>query len=276
MGRFAIRYVLWYTTMIRMKYVHGNHKGKMMLKVFMLSLLMMHTLYAQKITIAVAANVSYVIEALQTEFHKEHPRIELQIILGSSGKLTAQIINGAPYGMFMSADMGFPQRLYQQKMAINEPVVYAQGGIAYLSMRSQDFSKGMELLADANIKKIAIANPKTAPYGAAALEAMKRAKLYTRIQQKLVYAESITQTVAYIMHAAEIGIVSKSSLYSPKMKRYKEGVYWQAVDPALYSPIKQGVVLLKESKKDKAYQLFYDFVLSDKAKVILKKYGYTI
>ena len=247
-----------------------------MIRVLIISLVMMQALYAQKITIAVAANVSYVIEALKAEFSKAHPEIELQIILGSSGKLTAQIINGAPYGILMSADMAYPKMLYKQKIALGEPVVYAQGEIACLSIRPRDFSRGMELLGDEKIKKIAIANPKTAPYGTAAVEAMKSAGVYQRISEKLIYAESIAQTISYVISAAEIGIVAKSSLYSSKMKKYKEGVHWQSVDASLYTPIKQGIVLLKESRKSEGYRAFYEFILSKKAKEIFKQYGYTI
>ena len=247
-----------------------------MLKALLLSLFIVQALYEEKLTIAVAANASYVIEALKAEFNKSYPDIQVQVILGSSGKLTAQIINGAPYGILMSADMGYPERLYKQGMTIGQPVIYAQGEIAYLSMKPRDYSRGMELLTDESIKKIAIANPKTAPYGAAAFEAMKSADVYKLVKEKLVYAESITQTVAYTMHAAEIGIVAKSSLYSPKMKKFKEDKHWKGVNPALYQPIKQGIVLLKKSKENEAYQSFYDFVLSEKAKAVFRKYGYTI
>ncbi len=98
-------------------------------------------LQAKTITIAVAANVSYAIEELKTEFHQLHPDIKVRVILGSSGKLTAQIKNGAPYGLFMSANMKYPQALYKEKMAITKPVVYTQGALAYLSIKKRDFCK---------------------------------------------------------------------------------------------------------------------------------------
>ena len=234
------------------------------------------SLVAGEIKIAVAANVSYAIDELKVEFAKTNPDTKVQVTLGSSGKLTAQIKNGAPYGLFMSANMKYPEALYDDKIAITKPIVYAQGALAYLSAREQDFSKGISLLEDDKIIKIAIANPKTAPYGKAAAEALKNANIYDAVKSKFVYGESISQTVSYAVMAAEIGIIAKSSLYSSKMSQYRENVNWSPVDSGLYTPIQQGIVLLKNSEDDKAYKAFYDFILGDKAKVIFKKYGYII
>ena len=233
-------------------------------------------LSAGEINIAVAANVSYAMDELKAEFAKTNPDTKVQVTLGSSGKLTAQIKNGAPYGLFMSANMKYPEALYDDKIAITKPIVYAQGALAYLSVNKQDFSKGIALLEDDKIIKIAIANPKTAPYGKATIEALKNANIYDAVKAKFVYGESISQTVSYAVMAAEIGIIAKSSLYSPKMSQYAENVNWSPVDPSLYTPIQQGIVLLKNSEDDKAYRAFYDFILSDKAKVIFKKYGYIV
>ncbi len=230
---------------------------------------------AGEIRIAVAANVSYAVEALRSEFAKSNPKTRVQVTLGSSGKLTAQIKNGAPYGMFMAADMKYPEALYRDKIAVSKPLVYAQGALAYLSMRKRDFSKGIRLLEDEKVVKIAIANPKTAPYGRAAVEAMKSAKIYENIKAKLVYAESVSQTVSYALTAAEVGIVAQSSLYGSRMSRYKENVNWAPVDPALYRAIEQGVVLLKGSENNAEYKAFYDFIFSDRAKTVFERYGYT-
>ena len=241
-----------------------------------LTLLINVSLFAGEITIAVAANVSYAIDELKEEFAKSYPDTKVRVTLGGSGKLTAQIKNGAPYGLFMSADMKYPQALYDDKIAITKPLVYAQGALAYMSVTQQDFSKGMALLRSEKIEKIAIANPKTAPYGKAAVEAMKNAKIYDDVKSKFVYGESISQTVSYAVVAADIGIIAKSSLYSSKMSQYSEGVNWMSVDAALYTPIQQGIVLLKYGEGNEAYRAFYDFMLSAKAKIILKKYGYIL
>ncbi|MDD3506636.1 MAG: molybdate ABC transporter substrate-binding protein, partial [Sulfurimonas sp.] len=201
------------------------------------------------------------------------PDTDVKVTLGSSGKLTAQIKHGAPYELFMSADMKFPEALYNDGIAITKPVIYAQGSLAYLSNTQKDFSKGIELLKDKTIEKIAIANPKTAPYGKAAVEAIKNSGVYEDIKSKLIYAESISQTVSYAVTAADIGFIAKSSLFSPKMLHFKKDVNWADVDSKLYTPINQGIVILKggENKEVKA---FYDFMISSRAKEILKGFGY--
>lgn len=234
------------------------------------------SLFAGQINIAVAANVSYAIGDLIKEFNKTNPHTEVLVTLGSSGKLTAQIKNGAPFHLFMAANMKFPQALYDEKMAITKPIVYAQGSLAMLSSKELDFSQGIEIVAQKEIGKIAIANPKTAPYGAAALEAITNAKLLSSVESKFVYAESISQTVSYAITAADIGFIAKSSMYSDKMSKYKENVNWASVDSSLYTPIDQGVVLTSMAKENLEAKAFYEFILSSKAKEIFKEYGYIV
>ncbi len=247
-----------------------------MKKIVLALIFSISSLLAGEINLAVAANVSYAMDELKAEFAKTHPDTKVQVTLSSSGKLTAQIKNGAPYGLFMSANMKYPTALYKDGIATTKPVVYAQGALAYLSAKKQDFSKGIKLVESKDIDKIAIANPKTAPYGKAAVEAMKNAGVLDNVQSKFVYAESISQTVTYALSAADIGFIAKSSLYSPKMAQYKEDINYKDVDPTLYTPIKQGIVLLKFAKDNKEYKDFYDFILGDKAKAIFKKYGYIV
>lgn len=247
-----------------------------MTKVLLILLFLLSTLAAGQINIAVAANMSYAMDALKEEFAKTNPETEVRVTLGSSGKLTAQIKNGAPYGIFVSADMHFAQALYDEGIATCKPLIYAQGALVFLSTQAQDFTQGMELLKDAKIAKIAIANPKTAPYGTAAIEAMKKSGVYEEVKKKLVFGESISQTVSYTLTATQIGLVAKSSLFAPQMSQYKENIHWADVDASLYTPIDQGIVLLKYAKDSKEYKAFYAFILSDKAKEIFKRYGYRL
>ncbi|WP_345990795.1 molybdate ABC transporter substrate-binding protein [Sulfurimonas sp. HSL1-2] len=246
------------------------------MKKTLLSLLFSLSAFAGEINIAVAANVSYAIDELKAVFAKQHPDTKVRVTLGSSGKLTAQIKNGAPFGLFMAANMKFPASLYADGIATTKPLVYAQGALAYLSAKPMDFSKGIALVADKSVSKIAIANPKTAPYGTAAVEAMQKGGVYDAVKSKFVFAESISQTVTYALTAADVGFIAKSSLYSPKMAQYKENVNWTSVNPALYTPIKQGIVLLKHAGESAEYKAFYDFMLSDEAKTILRNYGYIV
>lgn len=234
------------------------------------------SIFAGQVNIAVAANVSYAINELIAEFNKTNPDTKIQVTLGSSGKLTAQIKNGAPFNIFMAANMKFPESLYEDKIAITKPVVYAQGALAMLSSKELDYSKGINLIKEDSISKIAIANPKTAPYGTAAVEAIKNANLEEATKDKFVYAESISQTVTYATTAADIGFIAKSSLYDEKLSEYKENVNWASVDPTLYTPIKQGIVIINNAVDNAEVKAFYDFILGEKAKKIFVDYGYIV
>lgn len=232
--------------------------------------------FASTINIAIASNVIYAMDELKVEFLKLHPDSKLRVIIGSSGKLSAQISNNAPYHIFMSANMQFPQKLYKSKMTITAPRVYAKGKLIYFSVKSQEFMHDMSFLKDVKISKIAIANPKTAPYGKATYEAMINAGVYDDIKHKLIYGESISQTLSYAVTAADIGFIAKSSIYSKQMSKYKAGVNYIDVSTKLYEPIEQGVVLLKHAKNNSDAKAFYDFIFTKKAREIFEKYGYLI
>jgi molybdate transport system substrate-binding protein len=247
-----------------------------MKKIILALMVLGSSIFASQINVAVAANVSYAIDALVKEFNKTNPDTKVQITLGSSGKLTAQIKNGAPFNIFMSANMKFPESLYEDKIAITKPIIYAQGSLAMLSSKELDFSKGIDLIKDDSISKVAIANPKTAPYGTAAIEAIKNAKISDEIEKKFVYAESISQVVTYATTAADIGFIAKSSMYDEKMSKYKENVHWVSVDSSLYTPIDQGIVILNNAVDNAEVKAFYDFILSAKAKKIFVNYGYLV
>jgi len=135
----------------------------MLRRILLPLLLLSFTLHAQTITVAVAANVSYAIEDLKKAFNKTYPKTKVRIVLGSSGKLTAKIKNGAPYDMFLSANMKYPNFLFEHNIAITKPIVYAKGSLAFLSKKPRHFTKGLHILLDDDIKRIAVANPKTAP-----------------------------------------------------------------------------------------------------------------
>lgn len=247
-----------------------------MKKLFVGLVLLCSSVFAGTINVAVAANVSYAIEELIKEFNKTNPDTKIQVNLGSSGKLVAQIKNGAPFNIFMSANMNFPEALYKEGIAITKPIVYAEGALAIFSSKELDFTKGIDLIKDKSISKIAIANPKTAPYGTAAIEAMRNAGLEELVKDKLVYAESISQVVTYATTATDIGFIAKSSLYDDKLSQYKENINWVSLDPKLYKSIEQGIVIINNAKDNAEVKAFYDFILSAKAKEIFINYGYIV
>ena len=233
-------------------------------------------LQAGTVTVAVAANVSYAMPDLVGAFHAHHPDTRVRTTLGSSGKLTAQIRRGAPFDVFMAANMRYPAALFADGSAVTKPAVYAEGSLALFGRKPHDFSRGLALLENPAVRRVAVANPKSAPYGAAAVKALKNAGLFERIKPKLVYAESASQAVSYAMTAADVGFVAKSSLFAPKMRRFKEGKNWAEVDPKLYTPIEQGIVLLKRAETNTEAKAFYDFVLSEAGRKILRRYGYRL
>lgn len=244
------------------------------MKLLFIILLLTFSIESKTIKIAVAANVSYAINELKKEFNILYPNTKVQIILGGTGKLFAQIQHKAPYDIFMAANMLYPEKLYKDGKAITRPLVYAQGSLAYLSSKEHNLSKGIELVLDENIKKIAIANPKLAPYGMATVEALKNAKLYEKIKSKFVYGDSISQTVTYATKATDLGFIAKSSLFSPQMSNFKKGIHWADVNSKLYTTIDQGIVLLKHGEKSAEASAFFAFILSKKAKTIFEKFGY--
>ena len=231
--------------------------------------------FAGTIRVAVAANVSYAIDTLIKDFNTQNSDIKVEVNIGSSGKLTAQIMQNAPYDIFMSADMGYPEALYTKGLSVGEPKVYAYGSLALFSKRNDvNVSKGLSIILDNNIKRVAVANPKTAPYGVATQEALKNAKLYDKTKSKFIYGQSIGQTLTYTLTAANIGIVAKSTLMSDKLSQYKKGKNWIDVPLNLYTPTKQGIVLIKRAKDNANAKAFYTYLLSDRAKEIFKKFGY--
>lgn len=233
------------------------------------------SLNAGVVRVAVAANVSYAITELKNSFELQYPNIEVQIILGSSGKLTHQIINGAPYDIFMSANMLYPQKLYKESLTFLKPQVYANGALVLLSAKEQDFSLGIQLLKEKYIKKIAIAN-KNAPYGMAAFEVLENSQLQDAVKHKLVYGDSISQTLSYTLRATDLGFVAKSALFTPQLSKFKENRHWIEVSQKLYTPITQGIVILKRASKNSEALAFYEFILSTRAQKILQKYGYIV
>ena len=230
---------------------------------------------AEEITVAAAANVQYTLEELKAEFEKNSD-IKIKTIIGSSGKLTAQIENGAPFDIFLSADVEYPQTLYKENLALEAPKIYAYGRLVLWTMKDIDLSQGVQILNKNFVKKIAIANSQTAPYGREAVNAMKYYKLYNDVERKLVYAQSISQVNQFITtQAADVGFTAKSVVLANNMKDQGK---WIEVAEDAYQPIAQGVVILKNTQKNnlKNAQAFYDFLFTMKAQEIFKKYGYIL
>ena len=252
-------------------------KEFLMFRLFVLGLLTAGSLFAGKVVVSAAANTTYAMEEIKALFEKENPGVTVDLVLGSSGKLTAQITHGAPYDLFLSANMKYPHSLDEAGKALTRPLVYAKGALVIFTIKVIDLSKGIALVNDASVERIAVANYKVAPYGKAAVSAMKKAGLLAKAEPKFINAESITQTLQYAMTSTDIGFVAKSSMFSTKLKGHnEEGKNWVEVDPKLYDPIEQGIILLEHAKNNPDAKRFYDFIFSDKAKAVFKRYGYLL
>ncbi len=245
--------------------------------IFVLSfiLLLPGRVFAGEIIVAASANLAVVIDELKLAYEKES-RDKVKIVTGSSGKLTAQIENGAPFDVFLSADTLYPEILYKEKLVVGSPKVYAYGILVLWTTKIMDLSEGAAVLNGADVKKIALPDPRVSPYGREAVNVLKYYKLYQSVNKKLVYGESIPQANDFIVSgSADIGFTSKSTALSPNLK---EKGAWIELPGESYSRIAQAVVILKHAHSTdiEAAKRFYNFIFSPQAKEIFIKHGYTI
>ncbi len=226
----------------------------------------------QKITIATAANMQFAMRKLATEFDKK-TGIYCELIISSSGKLTTQIKEGAPYDLFVSADLNYPIEIYKMGMADSTPITYAFGNLVLFTL--DDTKPTFEGLTKKEVQHIAMANPKTAPYGIAARETLESFNIYDNIKEKLVFGESISQVNQFIMSgSAEIGFTSLSTVLSPKMKKKGQ---WILIPDTAYSPISQALVILKRNDSTiQRSKQFVNFLFSNEGQKILSDFGYSL
>lgn len=229
---------------------------------------------AQPLSVVVASNLKPAMDSIISVFELQNPGAQIQVTYGASGKFYEQIMNGAPFDIFFSADMNYPNKLKVNKLTVSPVKLCAIGRLAIWSKKIDPATLQMNSLLDASVHKIAIANPATAPYGARAVESMKYYKEYEQVKSKLVFGESIAQTTQFVAFgAADIGILSLSEVLSPKMK--KEGGRYYVIPESSHAPLEQGCVILKHGKDNASAVKFYNFISSSTAIGILNYYGYT-
>ncbi len=227
---------------------------------------------SNSLTIAASANMQYAMEELIRRFTEESG-ISCELIVGSSGKLTAQIVEGAPFDLFFSADMKYPNEIYEKGMASGPPRIYAYGYLVFWSLDEELELTKTGLLGE-EVRHIAMANPETAPYGRAAEQLLRGMGVYDKIESKLVYGESIAQTNQFILSGtAEVGLTARSVVSAPEAQGKGQ---WEETDPSLYEPIAQGLVHLSHSDpvREKWGCEFDAFLRSQTAIDILHKFGY--
>jgi molybdate transport system substrate-binding protein len=231
--------------------------------------------HAQASTIAVAANMKDAFLTIQNEFKADN-KADFRVVYGSSGNITAQILNGAPFSLFISADESYPLELAKRKMTADEGKVYAVGKIALLSKKSKGIvlgnSKAELTKAIKQANKIAIAKPELAPYGKAAVDYLKAEGLWDLAKDKLVYGDNISIATMYVASgAADLGFTALSLALAPGIAKETQHL---VLNPALYEPIRQRMVLMKNAPRDAV--ALYHFMQSPKAQAVLRKFGYQI
>lgn len=253
--------------------IHWNMSLRL-LTLFSSLLLFANLTFAQGTTVAVAANMKDAFGEIASAF-KASGKAEMRVVYGSSGNFTAQIMNGAPFNLFIAADEHFPLELYKNGKTVNEGVVYAIGKLALITKTSA----GIQLLdskaeigkAIMKANKIAVAKPDLAPYGKAAVDYLKAEGLWDLAKNKLVYADNIGVATTYVVSgAADMGFTALSLAKSSAVAKETQFIL---VDSKFYLPIQQRMVLIKGAPQE-AIEL-YQFMQGPQAKLILRKYGYT-
>jgi molybdate transport system substrate-binding protein len=225
--------------------------------------------------VAVAANFTEVAERLEKDFEAASGHT-VTLVSGSTGKLYAQIANGAPFDVFLSADQETPARLEKEGQAVaGSRFTYATGRLTLWSSEpGRVGSDGAATLKEGKFRQLAIANPELAPYGAAAKQALEKLGLWERFKDRIVMGESIGQAHAMVATGnAELGFVALSSVLSPRNET--KGSRWD-VPGHLYEPLQQDAVLLARAAGNSAARGFLEFLRSAKARTLIESYGYRV
>jgi molybdate transport system substrate-binding protein len=230
--------------------------------------------HADEVQVAVAANFAAAMKAIAAEFEKDTGH-KAQLAFGSSGKFYAQIKNGAPFQVFLSADDEKPAKLEQEGMTVpGSRFTYAIGTLVLWSAKSGFVDDQGEVLGKGSFKKLAIANPKLAPYGAAAVETLTALGLKSALESKFVHGENIAQTFQFVQTSnAELGFVALSQVM--KDGRVAEGSAWIVPD-RLHAPIGQDAVILSAGRGNVAAESLMQYLKGEKARAIIRAYGYGV
>lgn len=232
----------------------------------------------KEVRVAAAADLKFALDDIVKAFHEAHPEIETKVTYGSSGNFFAQLTNRAPFDLFLSADMDYPRKLVEEGLVKKDSeFLYGVGHLVVWQSRTSipDVEKlGIKVLSDPTIKKIAIANPKYAPYGRAAEAALKSLGVYEQVKDRLVLGENVAQTAQFVQSgAADIGLVSLALALGPVMR--EQGRYW-AVPLDAYPRLEQGGVILPWAQDLQAAETFRTFLLGKGGRGVLQRYGFSL
>jgi molybdate transport system substrate-binding protein len=232
---------------------------------------------AGEITLAAASDLVFVFKEIIPAFEKETGET-VRLSLGSSGNFYAQIENGAPFDLFFSADIGYPKKLEEAGLVEAGSLYrYAVGRIVLWAPKNSPIrieALGIKALLDRSVMKIAIANPKHAPYGKAAVEAMRHFQIYDSVKEKLVLGENVSQAAQFVASgSADLGVIALSLALGPAMK--ERGDYWE-IPKAAYPPLEQGAVILKQGKNPAGAEAFLSFLRRAEGRRVMERYGFGV
>ena len=240
------------------------------------SLLAFQAAQAQEIHVAAAADLKFALDELDAQYEKQTGK-KIDVSYGSSGNFFAQIQNGAPFDLLLSADIEYPRKLEAAGLA--EPGTlyeYAVGRIVIWMPADAhaDLAKlGWKALLQPGVERIAIANPEHAPYGRAAVAALRNAGVYEQVRRRLVYGENIAQAAQFVASgSAQAGILALSLAVSPPMRGGKR---WE-IPADMHPPIEQGAIILKSAKDKEGARAFLAFLKSDAGRKVLESYGFVL
>jgi len=232
----------------------------------------------REVRVAAAADLKFALDEVASEFGTKNPGLKVSVTYGSSGTLFAQLTHEAPFDLFLSADIDYPRKLTEQGKTVKDSeFLYAVGHlVVWVPNGSKlDVDKlGIRAVTDPSVKKVAVANPRTAPYGRAAEAALKTLGVYDGVKDRLVFGENIAQTAQFVESgAADVGLIALSLALSPAMR--DKGRYW-SVPLDAYPRLDQGGVILTGAKDADAAQALRAFLMGAEGQAILKRYGFTL
>ncbi|MGM0767079.1 MAG: molybdate ABC transporter substrate-binding protein [Pseudomonadota bacterium] len=241
---------------------------------FACSLLLATAAHADKFTIAAASDLRFALNDIIEVYRNDHPEHEFEVIYGSSGKMTTQIINGAPYDIFFSADISYPERLKAEGLTATDPAVYAIGRIVIWSNTLDASTLTLaDLPTHPRIRRVAIAQPSHAPYGLRAQEAMQATGAWEAVQPKLVFGENIAHTSQMVESgAADVGIIALSLAKFPAMAKHPHHL----IDEELHNPLTQGYVVTKRGGDKVPVMNFAAYMETEAAHEIMERYGFVM
>ncbi|MFL1485527.1 molybdate ABC transporter substrate-binding protein [Marinobacter sp. LN3S78] len=226
---------------------------------------------AHALTIAAASSLRLAMPELTQAFEQQYPDASVTVVFGASGKLASQVLNGAPYDLFLSADTGYPERLAGEGVTATDPETYAEGRLVLWHHDPQREALTPPDLTGDDIRRIAIAQPRHAPYGQRAKEALQALALWEPLQPKLVYGENIGQTAAMVESgAADAGLIAWSLTFAPDLA----GREFTLIDDRLHQPLAMAMVITGRGGSSEEARQFRSFMVSEAAAAILGRFGF--